>query len=143
MATAFQSNAFANNAFQIDVVDVNQAPSGGVPAYPRAPTRKDIRKARERFGIPDEKMLAAESVIAQVAAAQAKLLEYDAQKRFEELHRELLLRGIEWEARYLESLNLQRERLIDAEIAYRMALLQRNNKEAVMLLLMAAAVAVS
>jgi hypothetical protein len=68
------------------------------------------------------------------------VLEQDAQKRFEELLRELELQGIEFDARYLEALNIQRERLIDAEIAARLRLI-REDEELIILLLMAASVA--
>jgi hypothetical protein len=68
------------------------------------------------------------------------VLEQDAQKRFDELLRELELQGIEFDARYLEALNIQRERLIDAEIAARLRLI-REDEELLILLLMAASVA--
>ncbi|WP_323165328.1 hypothetical protein, partial [Pseudomonas atacamensis] len=62
----------------------------------------------------------AEQVILEVAQQQAQRLELDRQKQFEELSRELRLRNIEWEGRYLESLNLERQRLIDLEISARL-----------------------
>jgi len=43
-------------------------------------------------------------------------LHLDEQQRFEELTRELQLREIEFDSRYLEALNIQREALIDEEI---------------------------
>jgi len=67
------------------------------------------------------------------------VLERDEQKRFEELLRELQLQGIEFDARYLEALNIQRERLIDAEISARYRLI-REEEELIILLLMAASV---
>ena len=97
-----------------------------------APTEKDIRRSRERFGIPDE----AARVVAEVAARQAQRLESDAHKRFEELQRELALRRIEWNAKYLEALNVEREALIDAEIAAR---LKHKLAEETMLLMLVAA----
>jgi hypothetical protein len=81
----------------------------------------------------------AQAVIADVAARQAERLELDAQKRFEELSRELQLKGIEWEARYLEALNIQREALIDAEIGARLRARLQGEEELLVLLLMAAA----
>lgn len=104
------------------------------PAFhARRPTADDVSKDRERFGILSK----AQAVIEEVAARQAKSLEQDARKRFEELSRELALKKIEWDARYLEALNNQRERLIDAEIAKRLQfLLTERNK---MILLIAAA----
>jgi len=116
-------------------------PSGGIPAD-QIRTRRDISRARKRFGLDDgaDREVVAATVIADVAARQALVLERDAQKRFEELLRELELQGIEFDARYLEALNIQRERLIDAEIAARLRLL-REDEELIILLLMAASVA--
>jgi len=100
---------------------------------------EDIRKARQRFGVipPD-----AEAAIAEVAIRQAARIETDAQKRYDELIGELRLREIEFEARYLEALNTERERLINEEIASRLhKLLQDNNNAVLLMMLMAAAAA--
>src|SRR3990167_8806411 len=117
---------------------VGVRPSGGIPAD-QIRTRRDISRARKRFGLDDgaDREVVAATVIADVAARQALVLERDAQKRFEELLRELELQGIEFDARYLEALNIQRERLIDAEIAARYRLI-REDEELIILLLMAA-----
>lgn len=82
-------------------------------AYPPSRTSEDIRKARERFGIPDE----AAQVIAAVAARQAaeeaaQALASDEQRRFEELSRELELQRIEFEGRYLEALAAMRQEMV-------------------------------
>lgn len=112
-------------------------PSQGL--YPRPPDKLQISKARKRLGLEDAiARTEAEAVIAEVAARQVERLEQDAQKRFEELSRELKLRGIEWEARYLEDLNAQRERLIDAEIALRLKEKLRTDEEMIVLMLLAA-----
>lgn len=107
-------------------------PSQGL--YPRPPDKLQISRARKRLGLEDEVARA----IAEVAARQAKSLELDAQKRFEELNRELQLRGIEWQVRYLEALNAQREGLIDAEIALRLKEKLRTDEEMIVLMLLAA-----
>ncbi len=99
--------------------------------YPRQRTKEDVRKGREAVGL-------VEKVIETVAQRQVERLETDDQKRLEELHRELELEGVEWDSKYLESLNLLRERLISAEIARRLKL-NIFNEETTMLLLMAAA----
>ena len=109
-------------------------------ASPPPPKGRALARARERFGIPDEERLAAERAIAVIAARQAERLERDEQKRFEELERELNLLDIEWEAKYLDALNLERERLIDAEIAVRLKRLLDEQEIIVMLLLVAASV---
>lgn len=57
-----------------------------------------------------------QEVIQQVALRQVETLELDEQKRFEELERELQLRNVEWESRYLELLNQKREMLIIEEL---------------------------
>ena len=104
-------------------------PSQGL--YPRPPSREQVSRDRERLGLRDAVSLA-------IAARQAQRLELDAQKRFEELSRELQLRGIQWEARHLESLNAQRERLIDAEIGQRLR--RKLDDEMIVLMLLAASI---
>lgn len=85
-------------------------PSGGIPAafHARGPTAEDKRRSRVKFGLEKE----AEKVIEQVAKSQVSRRETDQQKRFEELERELMLQGIEFDSRYLAALNHERERLI-------------------------------
>ena len=57
-----------------------------------------------------------ENIIESVAVQQVQRLETDDHKIFEELERELQLRGIHWESRYLTLLNEKREILINEEI---------------------------
>lgn len=115
-------------------------PSGGFPAHDRARTRKQVSEARKRFGLEDTyKDERAAQVIANVAARQAEALEQDELKRFEELSRQLQLEGLEFDRRYLELLNQERERLIDLEIAQRFKYL-REQEEIILMLLAAAAV---
>ena len=117
-------------------------PSGGRPSgwtpSDRKRTRKEISDERKRHGVIDD--LAAQEIaaktIADVAARQAESLEQDQQKQFEELLREIELRGIKWEARYLEALRAQREALIDAEIARRLK--QQYEDDAIIIMLIAA-----
>ena len=149
--SAFDSNAFSTDAFSVNAFDFGAGPpppppppaapsikpSGGFPAAEPRRTKADISRDRERFGIRDE----VADAIAQVAAQQAARLEQDAQKRFEELNRELELRGLEWDARYLEELNIQRERLINAEIALRIRQAIMDDEALMLLVMMAAAAA--
>ena len=142
MPTSFFGGAFFGGEFFSAPTGVTQAITpiigGGIPHdYPR--TKKDIRRARERFGIPDEERLEAERVVAEIAKRQAEKLELDAQKRFEELSRELQLRDIQWEASYLESLNTQRQKLIDAELYDRFKKF-RDEQDIALLILMASCV---
>lgn len=138
---AFSVSAFSVNAFDFDADAATPIPttppSGGFPAADQAQrrTRSDVSRDRERFGLQDEIARA----IAEVAAQQAERLEQDKQKQFEELNRELELRGIEWDARYLESLNYERERLINAEIGLRLRQRLQDEEELMLLVLMAAA----
>lgn len=99
----------------------------------RRRTSSDILRDRERYGIPP----AASAVISAVAHRQAETLQTDAQKKYEELARELELRGIEWRGEYLEELNARLERLISAEIAARLKLMQaaRDDEDALVMLL--------
>ena len=97
-------------------------------------TRKDISRERERYGIQDELALEA---IAEVAARQAERLEMDAQKRFEELARELELRRIDFDGRYLDAMNVMRERLITEEIAARLHRKLKDEADIILLLMMA------
>lgn len=79
-------------------------------------------------------------MISAVAERQAERLQPDEQKRFEELARELELRRIEWRAEYFEELNARRERLITAEIAARLKLMQMaKDEEAIVMILALAA----
>lgn len=113
---------------------VVSAPVGGGYVTDRGRTKKEIRKDRERFGIPDEERLIAEALVEQIAARQVETLERDKQKQFDELQRELQVRGIQWQARYLEMLNAERERLINAELAI---IFQQQQDEETMLLMLA------
>ena len=119
--------------------DTGVKPSGGIPATLRVRprTRQDVSESRQRFGITDK---IAAQIIEDVAARQVERLERDEQKRFEELSRELELRKVEWDGRYLEALNAIREKLIDAEI-YAHLQSRRKGEEEIMLLLMIAAAA--
>ena len=134
-----QKTRVAYITVSVPVVTTTIQPSGGYPANPdygrvKKRTARELGKERERFGIPDKVRIAIEAV----AAQQAARLEQDSQKRFEELERELELRGIEWDARYLESLNAERERLINAEIALRLRQRLKDEEELMLLVLMAA-----
>src|SRR4051812_46969320 len=76
------------------------------PPYQDQRSRESISKARARFGITD----AAAEVIAAVAARQAaeeaaQAAAADEQRRYEEFSRELELRSLEFEGRYLEALS--------------------------------------
>jgi hypothetical protein len=87
--------------------DTQERPSGGYYVRgTRQRTEEDERRGREAVGIPQP----VAEVIANVAARQAEK-PADEHKRFEELERELALRGLEWQGRYLAALNVARERL--------------------------------
>ena len=102
-------------------------------------TRKDISHERERYGIQDELAL---EIISDVAARQAERLEQDAQKRFEELTRELELRRVEFDAKYLTAMNEMRAAFIDAEIARLLHKRLRDEADVLLLLLMATGAAI-
>lgn len=76
-------------------------------------------------GPPDSTKQA--TVIEAVAQRQVEDLQTDEHKQFEELERELHAQGIEWEAKYLELLNIRREQLLNAEIKERLQVIQNNN----------------
>ena len=98
-------------------------------------TQSDIRRERDRFGIPQK----ASEVIDAVANRQSKQAKgdrLDEQQRLEELSGELKLAGLEYESRYLALLNDERERLIDAEIASRLLSIQ-DEKDVLFLLAVA------
>lgn len=149
---AFSNMSFDTSAFSVNAYDFGDGPppppadvaqaalvGGGIPAHGTLHLRrrdgrskKEIELDRERFGI-------AATVIAEVAEHQAQRLEQDEQKRFDELLRELQLREIEWDARYLEALNAQRQRLIDEEIA-KLLKLKTTDEEMMILMMLAACV---
>jgi len=82
----------------------------------------------------------AAEVVADVAELQARNLAMDEQQRLEQLARELELKGIEWDSRYLKLLNAQREQLIDEEIGRPLRTkqvdLQAQQEASILLLLM-------
>lgn len=73
---------------------------------------EELRSEREQWGILPK----AAQIVSAIAIRQADALDLDAEQRLEELERELELAGVAYQTRYLELLNLQRQRLIDAEI---------------------------
>ena len=76
-----------------------------------------------------------QEVISYVAERQVQRLEHDELKRLEELERELQLRGIEWESRYLTALNEEREFLINQEIGSLLRQKLENDQAALVLIL--------
>lgn len=105
-----------------------------------------LREWRKWHRPEDEKRLrelrvtpAVAEVIAEIAERQAQKLDLDEQQRLEELTRKLELKGLQWQGRYLELLNTQRQQLIDEEIGRLMrqkqAELQRRDEETILLLL--------
>ena len=132
MPAAFQSNAFQNNAFETpeEAAIVVQGVIGYLvplkpyrgPGYRKRGHKEEIelrrqwweeRQQREyRFNNPQ-----VIQIIERIAQRQIEDLTVDEEKRFEELERELEVKGIEWEGRYLEALNARREHLIEAEIS--------------------------
>lgn len=80
-------------------------------------------------------------VIADVAARQADDLARDEQQRIDELRGELKLRGLEMRSRHLQMLNVERGRLIDAELARRLQAISkaRADDETALVLILAAA----
>ena len=133
---AFQIDAFEEDAF--DVEESTLTEDSAPVSYGGYWTRefRDVisGRVRRRRKLPDDDEIT--DIIQSVAAEQALRLEKDEQKRFEELERELELRGVEWEARYLETLNQRREFLIDQEIE-RLLRQKLENDNRILLILMA------
>ena len=69
----------------------------------------------------------AAQIIEDVALRQAQELDLEEQQRFEELDKALRARSIRWHDNYLEMLNVQRQRIIDEEIASRLRQLEADN----------------
>lgn len=143
---AFQSNAFQNNGFQ---VIAGEAPAFFLRSLPQRRRRLRVRgKYLEQRQSEWAERLQAEydfthpqiaPLIQELAYRQSQDLTRDDEQRFEELERELEIQGIEWQARYLEALNVQRERLIEQEIgALLRAKLQED--EAMLLIVVAATI---
>ena len=101
----------------------------------RTRTKKEIKEERERLGILPRKV---ERIIQDVAVRQAERLELDKQKQFEELSRELRVQKIEWEGRFLEVLNAEREKLIDREIESRLRFRVQEENDLMTLIVLAA-----
>lgn len=117
--------------------DTPRGTVGGLAPYKghevRKRTKEEIRQAREKFGVLPRR------IIEKVATRQAERLETDQQKILDELHRELQISKIEWDARYLAALNELRTRLIEEEIGRRLKLKLMNQRTAAILLMAAAA----
>lgn len=119
------------------VVGGGYHPSQGF--YDRPRTRKEISEARRKYGLEDRyrgEEIAA--TILEVARMQAQSLQTEPAKQSKELSFALKIRGIEFDAIYLEALAAERQALIDAEIELR---LQQIEQEEEMLLLMMIAAA--
>lgn len=138
----FQSGAFQSDAFQIYITGiappapVERLYSGGfLRGSDRRRTREEIDEARRRFGInvPVEVV----EVIQVAAEEQAADLVTDPQQQKRDLQMRLRVRQLKFEAEYLKALAIERERLIDEEIAARVQKTYRNN-QAIKLLLLAA-----
>lgn len=136
--TIFTWPSFQGTQAAADTTPVTQPPRGNAGAiyaswerersrYERSP--EDVRLERERLGIIPR----AEEIIAQIAARQLERDEQDAQKRFEELFREIEIQGLEWNARYLEALAAIREEMAVAERK------RKDDEEIVLITLMLAA----
>ena len=96
------------------------------------------REFRRRFKPKHEKIPEQiQEVILDVAERQVQRLEHDELKQLEELERELQLRGIEWESRYLTALNEEREFLINQEIGGLLRQKIENDETALVLILSA------
>ena len=80
-----------------------------------------------------------ERIIETVAARQLSNLHLDDLQRIEELQRELLIEDIVWHSRYLEILENQRRRLIDAELTRLLKKIQAE-EDTVMLLVLVSSV---
>lgn len=89
----------------------------------------------ERLGITPQSA----EIIADVAVRQVKDLRLDEQQRLDELRGEMRLRGLEMESLHLQVLNAERERLINAEIASKLRLIQDNNDTVLLMLMVVAA----
>lgn len=121
---AFQQCAFQDDAFQADVCD----------AIP--PVEQPIRN----FDYDDygwarvKRKKEVEEVIQQIALRQSEQLLTDEQKIYDELTRELELKGLEFEAIHLKALNYQRELLINAEIGKLLKLkIQKEDEDILMM----------
>lgn len=127
---------FTNNPAAPPVVVTDQ-PSGGFEYArlgPRRRTDEDIRRDRERFGIPRRDA----QIIEDVALRQAADYRLDAEQKAQELRAELKAQRIEMRAEHLAALNARREAVILEEISQRLLRLQSQQNETILLLLMAA-----
>lgn len=118
-------------------VVVTDQPSGGFEYArlgPRRRTDEDIRRDRERFGIPRRDA----QIIEDVALRQAADYRLDAEQKAQELRAELKAQRIEMRAEHLAALNARREAVILEEISQRLLRLQSQQNETILLLLMAA-----
>ena len=104
---AFWAGGAFGNEF-VSPVATEEGLSGGWWEYGTLSERRIRRKPEE--------IESALEVIQEVALRQSKSLLTDEQKIYDELSRELELKGLKLEAKYLETLNSTREMLITLEI---------------------------
>ena len=142
---AFSNTSFAQDtAFSSSAFDFGSGPTPPPPATVQ-PTRGQIpwlAHAPQRSETDVRKSRIAHGVIVEVATRQAQALDLDAVQQQEELLRELQLYEIEARSEYLEELALQREALINAEIAQylqRIAI-EREDEEAIAIIMIGAAI---
>ena len=124
MTTSFYGGAFFSGEFFNNAAVVDQ-PSNWQQ------TPRDFLWSRKEIEV--------EEVVDQIAKRQVEDLHLDEQQRFEELARELELKGLEYETRYLEMLNSRREALINVEIG-KLIRKRIDEQDLMILLLMAASV---
>lgn len=127
MAGIFNSVVFNNAIFN----------TGAAPAPSQDVIRNFSLKNWRRWVRKEEEIEEEAAVVIEaVALRQAEALPHDAQQRFEELERELILAGVEWDTRYLEALNTLRERLIEEEIGKRLRIKQQNEQTLIAMMLL-------
>ena len=112
-------------------------PSGGYHAQELRDALEGRKSWRQK--LKEQRIQAAAiDAIEHIAVRQAASLELDKQKRFEELERELQIRGVEWDTKYFNLLNQRRETLIHEEIGRLIWKGIREEEEITILLMMLA-----
>lgn len=117
------------------VVTPERNAGGYLRASDRRRTKREIDEARRRFGINVPEEVA--EVIEAAAEDQVADLVTDPQKQKRDLQMRLRVRDLQFQARYLELLAAERERLIHEELAKIADMTRRNNEGVTKLMLLA------
>lgn len=112
--------------------------NAGYGIYPHPPSKEEIQRSRERFGIKEAAAEVVEDVAARISQDRA---EADEAERKAMLRRELQIKRVAFRTKYMEALELRLREMLEEERAAQREQQLKQQQEALLLMFMAAAVA--